>query len=384
LKSTLIHDVVVIGAGPVGCYSAAQMAQLGFEVLVVERETFPKTAPVCTGIIGVEAFQRFGLSRKSILTAIKDISLYSPTGKEIAYQPAETQAYAVDRTIFDDELRQKAQNSGAVFLHGITCKDFSVQSDCVEVSLTPPMAPIKAKTLILASGYSPGLVSKLGIERIGQYFEGIQVEATVEGLTKTEIYVGQATAPSSFAWVIPIGLSRARIGLTTPRNGAHFLNLFLENELIKNRVNDTTSPARKLIPFGQLKRSFCDRVLIVGEAAGQVKSTTHGGVYYGLIGADCAVETLKEAFDQDSFDMSFFCRYEQKWRSQIGKEIDRGFMLRKIFNKLTDKHIEKLFDLSTKDGIMRIVNEKARFDWHNIVISALFEHPLLSRFFKEA
>jgi digeranylgeranylglycerophospholipid reductase len=383
LKNTLIHDVVVIGAGPTGCYTAARMAQAGHEVLVIEKESFPKTVPVCTGVIGVEAFSKFGLSHRSVLAPVKDISLFSPTGKEISYTPSEIQAYAVDRSTFDEELKNKAEQAGVVFLQAVTCKDILIQAEYVEISLNTTATPVKTKTLILASGYSPGLVSKLGIERISQYFEGVQIEADVTDLNKTEIYVGRSVVPSSFAWVLPIGNSKARIGLTAPRNGVQYMDRFLNNPLIRQRVAHPTSPARKFIPFGQLKRSFTNRVIIVGEAAGQVKSTTHGGVYFGLIGAECAVEALSQAFKHDSFDSSFLSRYERQWRSLLGAEIDRGFLLRKVFAKLMDKRIDRLFELSAKDGIMHMVNETARFDWHHLLISSLFEHPLLSRFFKE-
>jgi digeranylgeranylglycerophospholipid reductase len=382
LKNGRIHDVVVIGAGPVGCYSAAGIAKKGIEVLVLEKDPLPKSAVVCTGVIGIDAFKEFSLPRKSILAQVKDISLFSPSGKEIAYAPESALAYAVDRGLFDAELREMAEQAGATFASGMTCRDFRVSDDWIEISSTGVDTPIQARMVILASGYNPGLTSKLGLDKITGHFEGVQVEADMTGLGKTEIYVGPSVAPSSFAWVLPIGNDRARIGLTTPRNGTHHLSRFLERGPIRERIKATTNAVRKAIPWGKPLKSYTTRALVVGEAAGQVKSTTHGGIYYGLIGARCAVETTVEAFARGSFSESVLGNYERSWRGIIGKEIDRGYRLRKFYTRMTDGHVEKIFDLSTKDGIMKAVREKAHFDWHSGIIASLFDHPLLTRFFR--
>jgi digeranylgeranylglycerophospholipid reductase len=375
------YDVAVIGAGPAGCYSALGLAQKGLEVLVVEKDSLPRSAPVCTGVIGVEAFEEFDLPRDPVLATVKDIALFSPTGKTITYRPPSPQAYVVDRAVFDQYLQSRAERAGAVFLGDTPCKDVRVLQDRVEVYTAQPEGPIRAQCVILASGYSPGLAAKLGLGRIADYFEGVQTEADVSDLWDTEIYVGRLLAPFSFGWMLPLGGNRARIGLTTRRNGASYLSRFLDHPPIKDRVRSTGTFSRKLIPYGQLERSFADRTVVAGEAAGQVKSTTHGGIYYGLIGARCAVETLTEAFEAGDFRASAMSRYERRWKNVLQREIDRGYLLRRFFSKLTDRQMERLFDLSGKDGIMAAVREKARFDWHNAIISSLIDHPLLRKYF---
>jgi digeranylgeranylglycerophospholipid reductase len=376
-----IYDVVVIGAGPVGCYSAFGLARKGLNVLVVEKDSLPRSAPVCTGVIGIEAFEEFDLPRDPVLATVKDIALFSPTGKTIAYRPSLPQAYAVDRGAFDQDLQSRAERAGAVFRGGTSCRDVRVLEDCVEIATARSDVPIRAKSVVLASGYNPALAAKLGLGRIADYFEGVQTDADVHDLSDTEIYVGRSLAPFSFGWMLPLSGNRARIGLTTQRNGASFLSRFLDHPPIKERVRATGTFVRKLIPHGQLERSFADRTIVAGEAAGQVKSTTHGGIYYGLIGARCAVETLAEAFETGDFRASAMSRYERRWKGILAKEINRGFLLRRFFSKLTDKQIERLFDLSGKDGIMAAVRDKARFDWHSAIISSLIDHPLLRKYF---
>jgi digeranylgeranylglycerophospholipid reductase len=376
-----IHDVVVIGAGPTGCYSAFGLAQKGYDVLVVEKDSLPRSTPVCTGVIGAEAFEDFDLPRESVLATVKDIALFSPGGRTIIHRPPSVQAYAVDRGAFDQSLQERAQKAGALFLGEARCRDIRILSDSVEIETIRSEKPIRARSVVLASGYNAALPAKVGLGRILDHFEGVQTEAEVSDLANTEIYVGRSLAPSSFGWMLPLNGNRARVGLTTRRDGMPFLERFLDHPPIRERVRAVGAFSRKLIPFGQLERSFAERVLVAGEAAGQVKSTTHGGVYYGLIGARCAVETLDEALKKDSFGVSVLSRYEVRWRKILEKEIDRGFLLRKFFSALNDRQIERLFELSGGDGILSALREKARFDWHGAIISFLVEHPLLKRYF---
>jgi digeranylgeranylglycerophospholipid reductase len=119
-------------------------------------------------------------------------------------------------------------------------------------------------------------------------------------------------------------------------------------------------------------------MLLVGEAAGQVKTTTHGGIYYGLIGSQFAVKTLKEAFKKGDFGPLIMKRYESRWRNTLAIEIKIGYMLRRFFSRLRDEQIEKLFKIAKSNGVMDIVYKKARFDWHSDLIFSLIKHSLVN------
>lgn len=119
----------------------------------------------------------------------------------------------------------------------------------------------------------------------------------------------------------------------------------------------------------------------VGDA-GQIKSTTYGGIYYGLISARCAVDTLKEAFGKGDFGTEALSSYESRWRDILEKEIVLGFLLQKLFSKLNDNQIERLFELISKNGVMHAVHQKGVFDWHSGILSYLIEHPFFNGYFR--
>jgi flavin-dependent dehydrogenase len=211
----------------------------------------------------------------------------------------------------------------------------------------------------------------------------VQADAVAERVSTTEIYIGRNVAPQSFAWLVPLTNGGVHVGLTTRKNGARFLAQLLESLTAEGRIREAGEISRKIVPYGQLDRTYTDRAIVAGEAAGQIKSTTHGGIYYGLIAARCAIETIEEAFREGRFDAAFMRRYETRWRSALERELSRGVFLRKVFSRLNDNHMEKIFDLASKDGIMRGLHERARFDWHAGIISFLEAHPLLKTYFAE-
>jgi len=375
------HDVVVIGAGPVGSYCAFELARNGLDVLVLEKNLPGECQPVCSGVIGTEAFTEFPLPVDSIMSEVREIVLVSPGGQKVFYRPDAVQAYVVNRTMLDEGLRMLARSNGAEIKEGSTCIGLEVTDRNVHLRVSPGPEDVRAKVVVIASGYNPALTKMVGLGTVPGFVEGVQAEAEVDELEQTEVYLGNTVAPSSFAWLVGLQSGRARIGLTSRGQSRTFLSSFLSNPFVEERVRLTGKVYKKIIPYGLLKRSFGDRLMVVGEAAGQVKTTTHGGVYYGLIGARIAGETLLGAWKRQDFSTAIFAEYERKWRQLLEPEIAKGIRFRRFFSHLTDGQIEWFFKMSQKDGIMDLLHKKARFDWHGEFISSLIEHAFFKRYF---
>ena len=375
-----MYDVAVIGGGPAGCYTAHGLAREGFDVVVVEKNGTCRQPPVCTGVVGVEAFEKFSLPADSILAQIKDIQFISPSGRLLPYCPGRVQAHVVDRVKFNDGLRKLALISGASLLEGTTCLDVRVTPNHVELKTSANGDGLRARAAVLACGYNPKMTRKLGLGDIAHSYEGAQAEISMDDLSATEIYVGRNVAPSSFAWAVDLKDGRARVGLITRRGASKFLGSFLDSHFLKARIREAGTILQKTIPFGGLERTYSDRLLAVGEVAGQVKTTTHGGIYYGLIAAQAAAETLSNALRRDDLGASGLQAYETGWRALLEPELQKGQLFRRLFDRLSDTHIDSLFSLALKDGILDLVHKKAMFDWHGELIASLMEHTFIKRF----
>ena len=377
-----VHDVVIIGAGPVGSYCAAELAGYGLDVLVVEKSLPGQYRPVCSGVVGAEAFTEFSLPVDSVVGEVQEILFVSPSGRRVVYRPETVQAYVVDRSVFDEQLRGLARSKGAEIREGLTCTGLEATQREVRIRVAPGGRELKARTVLIASGYNPALTKMAGLGTVPGFVEGVQVDAQIDDLPRTEVYLGNAIAPSSFAWVVGLKDGRARIGLTSRTRSGRLLHSFLASPFVEGRVRITGRAQKKVIPYGLLERSFGDRLMVVGEAAGQVKTTTHGGIYYGLICARLAVEVLVEAASNNDLGADRFAEYERKWRRLLEPEILKGIRFRRLFSHLNDNQIEWVFKMTQKDGVMELVHKKAQFDWHAELISSLARHAFFKRYFR--
>ena len=123
-----------------------------------------------------------------------------------------------------------------------------------------------------------------------------------------------------------------------------------------------------MIPTAPLPRTFADRVLAVGDAAGQTKPTTGGGLYYGPLCATIASEVLIEGLRRGDLSSRVLAQYDQRWRKILARELATAHRFRRFFEQLSDVEIEHVFDLASQDGLIPYLEREANFDWHRRTI----------------
>ncbi|HEY7162754.1 MAG TPA: NAD(P)/FAD-dependent oxidoreductase, partial [Acidobacteriota bacterium] len=216
-----------------------------------------------------------------------------------------------------------------------------------------------------------------------QFVFGAQTECETIGLKDVEIFFGQDITPFNFAWIIPLQECRAKIGLICEKNPTDSLKRFITNAEHAGKVLTRNGNIQNsLLPLTPIKRSYTDRTIVVGEAAGQLKTVTCGGIYYGLLAAEIGAEVLAGALEKNYFGADALSMYEHRWKKLLGKELEIGLCLRSAFKKFSDSKIDSLFEIASKNGLMKLIREKANFDWHYDLISAIFRHSLTHAIFE--
>jgi flavin-dependent dehydrogenase len=233
-------------------------------------------------------------------------------------------------------------------------------------------ATFRAKALILATGIDVRLSKKLGLGYSKEYIYGIQSEITIKQNGYPEIFVGKDVTPGAFAWVVPVSKEKARIGLLAKRNPHVYFEKFVQ-KLFPNSEIDLSKEKvlSKPIAQGSITKSYGNRLLVVGEAAGQVKTTTGGGIFFGLLCSDIASKEVFKRFKEDALSAKDLSAYEKYWKKEIQKEISVGYYTRKICEKLSDSQVENMFQIARNDGVIPLIKKKGNFDWQSEVILAL-------------
>lgn len=379
-------DVIVIGGGPSGLRAAERLAASGLTVRVLERKPAVGTGVLCTGIVGREVFDEYGLDRGSVLGEIRTVRLVSPLSTVLTYEHPRPFACVVDREKFDGALAAAAVAAGAEVACGSRVDDIAVEGDGVRLSVREAdgsRSRQAAAVAVLATGVDFGLQKKLGLGVPRDFLNGAQVERDTPEGGPTTLFFGRDVAPGAFAWSVPSGPGRARVGLLTKADPKARLERLLAASFGEPADQPGRAPIRtKPVAQGLLSRTFAERVLAVGEAAGQTKTTTGGGISYGLAGADLAAAAVRECFDRMSFAAADLAAYERRWKALLRKEIVVGHTTRRMCARLSDGRVESIFHLAATDGIVPIIREKADFDWHSGLIFALLHRLSFMKFFR--
>lgn len=368
----LVFDAIIVGGGPVGCYTAAGLARRGYRVLVIEEHPQIGLPARCTGLIGEEAFRTLSLPTASTRHLVHAINVYGPRNTGLRYASATPLARVVDRPQFDAALAARAKESGAGFALGVRVTKVQVTDAGCTVFLAGG-GSARARAVVIATGARSPLPAQLGLGQLPRFIYGAQVEVNVEGVEEVEVYLGRDLVPGSFAWVVPVAPDRARIGLTAYDRPRARLDGFLHDPRVRPRLKDVPPPPTVApIPLGTLPATATDRVLVVGEAAGQVKTTTGGGVYFGLLAAEIAVDVLGEALAEGDLSRTRLAAYDTRWRAVLGREIRMGLYLRRWARRLDDAAIAFFLDLAGRDGVMEALRHPGAFDWHAPAVRKLF------------
>jgi geranylgeranyl reductase family protein len=380
------YDVLVVGAGPAGSTAAERLGSAGFDVAVLEEHAVIGEPVDCTGVVGAEAFEVFDLPARIVVGSIDAVTIHSPAGIPATYQGTEPLAYIVDRAELDRTLATRARDAGATILLSTQAVDVFRDERGVEVTCRRPegeMRRLSAKLVILAGGPRFAFHERLGLGTSSVLWRSAHVELPGNSLPHAQVYLGRDVAPGAFGWAVPVqrsGMPHVRVGVNSHSDAPRYLRKLCEARFPHLMPCDGPLPYRSwVVPVLPLSQTYGDRVLAVGDAAGQVKPTSGGGIYYGMLSAREAADTVSEAFRRGRFTCEGLSAYERRWRARLGFDLKIGTLFRRLFARMTDRDIDDLFHTLHMDGLLARITEKISFDWHRELILFLLKHPKLAR-----
>jgi len=366
-------DVAVIGAGPAGCFVAKELAENGLKVVIVEEHGEVGSPVCCTGIVGVDGLKELGVKPgKWVLGKLKGAEIYPPSNNPIKLSKSNPEALIIDRAEFDRSLAMDAVRSGAALLLKRRCLDLRLDGGCTIRISGGEENELKTRVVIGADGPTSVIARKSGLLGSSSYVKCAQVETVAEASDDiAEVYFGRNFAPGFFGWLVKAG-EVCRVGLgATEGNPIQLLKSFMSKHPVVSRKvkGKTTGSCAGLIPLRASTRIRSGPVVLIGDAAGQVKPLTGGGIYFGLSCARLAADPIVNALEGD--DLKKLSGYENAVATKFGKEFELGIRARKLFESMPDEDINLLFELMARDDIKDLVLKNFYFDHHERLVRAL-------------
>ena len=341
----VMYDVIIVGAGPIGLYTAKLCEEKGIKALVLEEDEAIGKPDHCSGLISTNLNDFVKIDKSWIDHKVNGAVIYSG-GKNksgISLKKPTTAAYVINREMFDHHLsrglKSKIIMKSKVFSVKINNDFAEVFTDGTEGSTSH-----RAKLVIGCDGVNSIVAKQLG-SRPNEFVKGI-ILLTKEKNTDdfVEMWFDKNSTKDGFLWKIPRGKTTEYGMMSSDANFAELEKYF--------KIKPSVILKRKasMIPIGPRKTYF-NRAILIGDAAAQVKPWSGGGVVYGLTCAKIAVDVIKDALQKNDFSENALEIYENRWKNAIGKNIVAGLMFREFYKESSPEEIEKIFNLMKKCNI---------------------------------
>lgn len=347
-----MYDVVIAGGSVAGLFCAREIAKQGNSVLVIEEDYEIGTPEHCGGLVSISGLEQLGVvpHRKTFDHLIETAEIFAPGGKSFSINSSKQKVAEIDRRELDKQVAYQAQKNGAEIKVRTSFKEKT------EDGVITSDGKIKCKIIVDARGVS-SLIHKdrTGILASAQY----EVYADWIKKGKVEVYLDQVKYPGFFSWSIPLGDGFGKVGVAGKGiNAAEALEEFL---LRKGKYSTIRKIYAPIWVKGPIEKFVTDNVVTVGDAAGQSKPTTAGGIFSCGMGGIFAGRAISKFLD--SGKKSDLNEYKKNWNEKFEKEFEKQLLARKILERIDNKTIDKLFDSITPE-VIEDISDKDDFDFH--------------------
>ncbi|MCL4326606.1 MAG: NAD(P)/FAD-dependent oxidoreductase [Candidatus Thermoplasmatota archaeon] len=374
------YDVVVVGAGPSGSVASDIIARYGYDVLLIEEHITAGNPVQCTGLISPETITESDY-RGDIEGKIYGANIYTPSLKRYSFESSDARAVVIDRKKFDSYLATRAVKNGVDLSVDTKLLDFKVKDGLVKVRVSKGKenSEISTRILIGADGFGSTVRKIAGIKPPSELLSAFEMEVVLKNVdpNRVEVFFGNNIAPRFFGWLVPAG-DVCRIGVATAGSRYPAIHYYTNlKRVIADMHNIKTEEIAELkmitggIPIGFMKNVSSDNLLLIGDAAGQIKPVSGGGIYYGILSAKIASTVVKEALENGTVDNHALSTYDKKLYTASGREIRKGVRLRKIFLSLNDRDLERLLALLNNADIIRSILDYGDIDHPSILTKKL-------------
>lgn len=347
------YDIVVVGGGPAGCYTANIAAEKGARVLVLEKDREIGVPVRCAEGIGGESLSEFfEPDPRWIANRIEGFSLASPDGTVVDIANKEI-GYILERRIFDREIGRRAVEAGAIIQTRSTASNLLFEGHRiagVQFVHLNQHHEVKAKLIIGADGVESrvgrwaGLKTACPLRDMEICAQYALVNLNIDP-TRLQLWFGHDVAPGGYLWIFPKSATTANVGvgISGEYSGAHppfyYLDKFIQQHFPTSSVTGATTGA---VPCsGGVIPIVTDGLMLVGDAAHQANPLSGGGIATALKAARIAGRVAAEVIQEGNVSQKRLMAYQKEWMKVMGRDHRRFYRLKEAVYAMTDEALNQ-------------------------------------------
>ncbi|MGD0728927.1 MAG: NAD(P)/FAD-dependent oxidoreductase [Candidatus Micrarchaeaceae archaeon] len=362
------RKVFVVGAGVVGLTLAKELAMHNIDVEVFDsKKAVSDGAAKASGIFSTTGLSRIGINfDEGIVNTLDGAVLHA--GKEtLNIKSKKTMAYIVDRGILAEICKKEAIGAGATVTLG---KKLGKQE-------LHELASNRNNVVVGADGAVSTVASAFSFPEIKEYILTYKAEyskADIEDKNVVGLFFSNEIAYRFFGWSCPYSRDKIEIGIgisdRAKTNSVAAFNKFVHSGWLGETLKTATkmNGYASIIPLSSRKTTVKNNVMLVGDAAGQVKATTGGGIIFGCSCAKILAKNIKNNFEKETP----LTIYEKEWRKKYSLDLKMHHLLHNYYSNLRVNNFEVFLKISKVLGAEKFFSEYGDMDRPSLMLKRFF------------
>jgi len=396
------YDVAIVGAGPIGSTLAYKIAREGYSVVILEKKKRIGIPLQCAGIVSKKLREFNEIPNGLILNEVKGAYLHS-ANHTLKVEKDKTEALIIDRVAYDQFLAKRAIDEGVNLFTQYKVIDVDSKTGLIKCNNNKE---IFAKVIVGADG-SKSFVSSLFNDEFN-YFNAYQYLVEIDNVDSynnsnsdninnkinshnninndfVDLFAISKILPG-FLWCIPTSKNSYRVGLfsnNTYKDQKKVLDDFLDSDKRFDNYNILEKYNGKIPIFDKNKKLVNDRIIIIGDAASQLKPTTGGGLIMGFDTCNIAKEAIVKFLDNDKNDnlsglnLDYLKEYEKNFKKKYSKELSYQIKVQQTIEKLSDNDLDYMFVKLKEKNAEEIISKYGDMDEQSLLVKEFIKRGLI-------
>lgn len=340
-------SIPILGAGPAGLLAGIELLRRGYETVVYDTKPEIGRPQHCTGVVSPSFIDFVGLPRRLVLTRLRGLVL-NIAGEVFHVSTTTPKAYAIDRLGYEEWLYGVYTDLGGMARLGSQATPVGVHVDAT------------GATTYVRDG-------------VGEALPALQL--IVRGVAQLEddhvlIWWDKDVNPHFFSWIVPLSNGVYKVGTAGNRSLWRVLNSLLRSMMRNYQV------LRRMYGFvvlgGPRDRFRIGGKVYIGDAAGQAKPSTGGGLMYHALAAKMLADKMGDEIE-----------YSDLFYSMLGREITLQKILRRLFILMSNEEARQVFTVLSRREVLNMALIHGDMDFHaSILVKMVMDMDLMRVFGK--